>query len=54
LNVAQKVLNILNDQLKYNHLVEARDKLAGEISIRQSQMNYEQKKVNEIDDKKAH
>ena len=53
LNVAQKVLNILNDQLKYNHLVEARDTLAGEISIRQSQMHDEQKKVNESDDKKS-
>lgn len=53
MNIAHKLLNILNEHLKYTHLVEARDKLAGEIGIRQAQMNFEQHQVNIIDDKKS-
>lgn len=53
MNIAQGLLNIANESLKYNNLIEARDKLAGEINIWQSQMNYEQKQVNIIDDKKS-
>jgi predicted nuclease with TOPRIM domain len=53
MNIAQSLLNIANENLKYNNLIEARDKLSGEINIWQSQMNYEQKQVNIIDDKKS-
>ncbi|WP_339560463.1 alpha-xenorhabdolysin family binary toxin subunit B [Pseudomonas sp. EA_65y_Pfl1_P113] len=53
MNIAKDLLNIANEQLKYNNLVEARDKLAGEIAIWQAQMSYEQKQVDIIDDKKS-
>lgn len=53
MNIAQNLLNIANERLKYTHLVEARDKLAGEISIWQSQMNYEQRQVDIIDNKNS-
>lgn len=53
MNIAKELLNIANEQLKFNNLVEARDKLAGEIAIWQAQMSYEQKQVDIIDNKKS-
>jgi hypothetical protein len=53
MTIAQNLLTIANETIKYNNLVEARDKLINENTILQSQMNYEQKQVNTIDDKKS-
>ncbi|MFJ2713655.1 alpha-xenorhabdolysin family binary toxin subunit B [Pseudomonas sp. NPDC087346] len=53
MDVASKVLNVINEEIKYQQLVIAKDRLDGEINIRQKQMSVQEQEIDEIDDKRA-
>lgn len=53
MEVAGAVLNIVNEQIKYEQLLIARDRLGAEINIRQTQMSVQEKEIDEIDEKRA-
>lgn len=53
MEVASGVLNLINEDIKYQQLLMARGKLDADIEIRQKQISTQEQEIDEIDNKRA-